>query len=589
MIRRAAPALCALGLAVVVLGPALAPGYVLQYDMVFVPRQWLLPASFGLGGQLPRAVPQDAVLGALTALLPGSFWQHLALLAIVVLGALGAVRLLRGQPALVRAAAAMLFVWSPYLAQRLMLGSWSLLLAVALLPWALQAAIDVRRGTEGAGWRLLLVVGLASLTPTGGLLAVGLAGPVALGPGCRRRVRDRVAIAMGLVALQLPWIVPSVVHPAAGASDPGGALAFALRPEGSWGALVTALGTGGVWNAEVVLPTRDLLLAPAAAVLLTVLAGAGLRPLVAILGRAAVLWLGICAVLGLAAAVLGSWSATQGLMESLVTAVPGAGLLRDGQKWLAPWLLLMSLAAPLGLQRAMRGIADRTVVTALGIGLVLLPVAVMPDLALGGLGRLRATDYPAGWAEVRTVLEREDAAPGDVAVLPWSAFRAFEWNRGRTSLDPAPRFLPRTTVVDDSLAVATPEGIVRVSGEDPRARRITAALDAGRPLVDVLPALGVSYVVVELTTPGPSVGSALDGLDPVLTTATIELYAVPGQVEPWPAPSGRQVVLVALAFLVAGLVMITTAAQTAVSSARGRRNRGRPATVPAVDESKEDT
>ena len=54
-------------LAVVVLGPALGPGYVLQYDMVFVPRQWLLPASFGLGGQLPRAVPQDAVLGVLTA------------------------------------------------------------------------------------------------------------------------------------------------------------------------------------------------------------------------------------------------------------------------------------------------------------------------------------------------------------------------------------------------------------------------------------------------------------------------------------------------------------------------------------------
>lgn len=38
MIRRTAPLLAAVLLAVLVLGPALAPGYVLQYDMVFVPR-----------------------------------------------------------------------------------------------------------------------------------------------------------------------------------------------------------------------------------------------------------------------------------------------------------------------------------------------------------------------------------------------------------------------------------------------------------------------------------------------------------------------------------------------------------------------
>ena len=208
MIRRTAPLLAAVLLAVLVLGPALAPGYVLQYDMVFVPRQWLLPASFGLGGQLPRAVPQDAVLGALTAVLPGSVWQHLALLAVVVVGALGAARLLRGQPVLARVAAALLLVWSPYVAQRLLLGSWSLLLAVALLPWALQAAVDVRAARPGAGPRLLLLVGLSSITPTGGLLALAVAGPVALRPRSRPTARNRVLLGLGLLALQLPWVVP---------------------------------------------------------------------------------------------------------------------------------------------------------------------------------------------------------------------------------------------------------------------------------------------------------------------------------------------------------------------------------------------
>jgi hypothetical protein len=575
VIRRTAPLLGALLLAVVVLGPALGPGYVLQYDMVFVPRQWLLPASFGLGGQLPRAVPQDAVLGVLTAVLPGSVWQHLALLAIVVLGALGAARLLREQPLVVRLAAALLLVWSPYVAQRLLLGSWSLLLAVALLPWALQAAVDVRSGRPHARWRLLLLVGLASITPTGGLLVVLVVGPVAVGPRSRAALRERVLLAAALVVLQLPWVVPSLLHPASAASDPAGAGVFALRSEGGWGPLLTALGTGGIWNGEVVLPSRALALAPVAAVLLAVLALLGLRPLSRVLGRAAVGWLAACAVAGLLVAVLGAWSPTRGLVEQVVSAVPGGGLLRDGQKWLAPWTLLLALAAPLGLRSALSRVQDATVAAALGVALVLLPVAVMPDLVWGGLGRMRTTDYPEGWTRTRDLLESPAAEAGDVVVLPWSAFRAFTWNRRTTSLDPAPRFLPRTTVVDDSLLVAGADGLVRVSGEDPRSEVVATALRAGRPLAEVLPGLGVRYVVVEGGTPGEVPATALAGLERLDDDSSLALWKVVGGIAPPPVPSTTSVVLVAASYLLAGLVLVTAGLGSAASS-RGRRRKPQP-------------
>src|SRR5207244_1914371 len=92
------------------------------------------------------------------------------------------------------------------------------------------------------------------------------------------------------------------------------------------------------------------------------------------------------------------------------------------------------------------------------------PVAIMPDLAWAGWGRLATVDYPADWLRVRVILAA-DQRPGDVLALPLGAFRRFDWNGRRTQLDPAPRLLPRATVIDDTLLV----GGRPVAGDDPRA------------------------------------------------------------------------------------------------------------------------
>ena len=78
-------ALAGLGLGVLVLGPGLRPGYLLAYDMVFVPAPRFSPAMLGLTGTLPRAVPSDAVVTALAHVLPADVVQKCLLLAIFVL------------------------------------------------------------------------------------------------------------------------------------------------------------------------------------------------------------------------------------------------------------------------------------------------------------------------------------------------------------------------------------------------------------------------------------------------------------------------------------------------------------------------
>ena len=56
------PALVGLGLGVLALGPGLRRGFLLSYDMVFVPRMPFSAALLGLTGGPPRAVPSDAAV-----------------------------------------------------------------------------------------------------------------------------------------------------------------------------------------------------------------------------------------------------------------------------------------------------------------------------------------------------------------------------------------------------------------------------------------------------------------------------------------------------------------------------------------------
>lgn len=538
--RALLPAIASVGLAVVVLGPALRPGYVLNADQVFVPEQDLLPWMLGVGGGLPRSVPQDAVVAVLSGPVPGWVWEKSALVAAVALLALGTARLVGGRGAGRGAAvvAALVAAWSGYAAERLLMGHWSLLLAVAALPWALAAASRARDGDRGAGAALLLWSALASLTVSGGLLVSALALPVLLWRGGSGAVRGRVVIAALVGVLQLPWLVPALLHPSAGSAGVG-ADVFAARAEGPWGLLLTLLGTGGIWNSSAVPASRTTLWGLALGLVVLAVAAVGARDVRRALGGPVAGTLAVASALGLLWAALGAWEATQPIAAWIVGTVPGGGVLRDAHKWLAPWLLLLAAATGLGAARiaaaAARRSGDALTGRAVLVAVALLPLVAMPDLAWGASGRLAAVPYPADLAAVRAVL---DASPaGDAVSLPWQPLRRFPWNLDgrRTSLDPVPRAMPRTTLVAGTLVVARGDELVAVPGDDPRAARVDAALAAGRPLAPVLAAEGIAYAVVASDLPG-----ATDDLPPgselLYSGESFSLYGLP--LPPATLPSG---------------------------------------------------
>jgi hypothetical protein len=526
------------GLAALVLAPLARPGFLLSYDMVTVPRQELVPDALGLGSALPRAVPLDAVVAVLTQVVPGELVYRAALVGILAGGAIGAAMLLPRASGTVRAVAASAYVWNAYVAERLVIGHWGLLVGYAVLPWLLRAGLAVRHGDRAALPKALALVALASVTPTGGVLAAGVLVVVVALPG-RRQLWPAVLAAAGCVVLQLPWLVPGVLTPTSSTSDPRAVEAFAAHPDSPLGLVGSVLTLGGIWNSETVPDSRSLWTAAIITIAWVGLALGGVTRLRATMGNTATVALAVLAVLGIVLSLSGAFG---GALAWAVERFPGAGLLRDGTKFLAWYSLALAPAAALGaarlaasMSRWSGGLVSATVVASTA---ALLPLAALPDLAWGVGGRLSPVQFPPSWNDVRDALQREPV--GALVVLPYQPYRSFDWNDGRTVLDPLPRYVGVETVVPDTLTV----GSRRLAGEDPRAAAVAEALDAPEPAERLLRS-GVGWVAVEHGTPGAIPAGVLEDLDPVIIGGDLDLYRVRGDPAPWQAVPPRAPVLVA--------------------------------------------
>jgi hypothetical protein len=251
------------------------------------------------------------------------------------------------------------------------------------------------------------------------------------------------------------------------------------------------------------------------------------------------------------------------VITAVVVHVPGGGLLRDGQKFLAPAALLVALAA--GHAVARLAASRRTLAYAALLGLV--PVLTLPSLAAGAGGRLGGVHYPASWLGLRDAVA--GSPPGDVAVFPWALYRRFGWDGDRVLLDPLPRLLPRRVVVNDDLPLST----VTVRGENQRAAAITAGLARGDDPVRLLRAAGIRYAVVHRGQPGAGrIEAALAGLPVRFSSDDLLLVEVPGPLGA--APPTRP--LLGLGLGLAGLA-IAGAVGMSPSGVRRRRLLRSPA------------
>jgi hypothetical protein len=535
--------------------PVTRSGYLLGHDLVFTPSQSLDLASLGVSSASPRAVPLDALVALAERVLDGAVVGRLAVIVPLVAVGVGAAALLGSRVLAARLAACSFAVWNPFVVERLALGHWALLWAYAALPWLILAILRCRGARMW--FAAALAVAVASITPTGGLIAgVTL---VAVTVGLRRGRRDVAGAAVLALVLQLPWLVPSLVTTASATSDPAAVAAFSARAEHPGGALLSLIGGGGIWDADVVPASRSGGLAWLGLLVLVMVAVFGARRLTALLGTRLVVTLAGVSFTGLLIAVLPALPGGDAVLRAAVAHVPGAGLLRDSQKWILPLVLLEALLAGAAVERLVERVRAAVwrpvfVVAALAVPLILLPDA--PAMLRPTLDPVR---YPQDWTAVAARMDGADAV-----VVPFGSYRSFSWAPQRTVLDPAPRYFRGAIVVDDRLAVSG--RLLR--GENPRARAVAAALAAGPDLPRRLARLGITWVIVERDTPGTV--PDLTGLDAVYEGSSAALYRVSGPITPQRTDS----VDVAVVLIGDGLAVLSLLVLAVAAAAAGRRTSG---------------
>ena len=511
-------------LGLLALGPGLRRGFLLSYDMVFVPREPFAAALPGLAP--PRAVPSDLTIAVASRIVPGDIAQKLVLLAIFMLGCAGVAALLDREPLLARLAGGAFYAWNPYLGERLIIGQWALLLGYAGLPLVLRAVLSPAEAPWRWTGRLCL-----SMVPAviGGFEAMAITALVLVPAALLTRSARRVAVAFAaLAAGSLPWLIPSLQHTVY--ADPAGVAAFAARADTPFGSIGSLLMLGGGWNAQTVPKGYG---GAWSALWLAVVIVALVGYLASVRNRR---WpgLGVAAAAGLLIACIGVTAAGRDLLRSVTDAWPGAAVLRDGQQFVAPLALAEAAGFGVAVAWAMRpspfGAKGRTperpvgpdrLGVALGVLALLAPVLLLPGLAWGVAGRLRPASYPAEWLAVARLIDASPAR-GDVLLLPFQTYRRPAWNHGEAVFDPWSKLLSRPVIWNDGTRV----GDVELAPDDPRARRLDGVIRGGGPLIATLAAAGVRFVLDDAD--GPGLGARLPGAVVLVSQPGLTVYQLPG-------------------------------------------------------------
>jgi hypothetical protein len=533
-------------LAVVLLGPVLGPGALLNLDLVLLDPVPVPRGVWALGPELPRRVPLWLPVAWLAPLISSELVGKALMAASIAVAFVGAYRLTRTvlaadadadadaeaaadgrrlpqADALLAAGAGVLYGAGPFLLTRLAAGHLMLAVATAVLPWALPHLLAPDRSRART---LLAALALGLTGAAGGVLAV-----IVVGVGLAvRRGRDLPAVAAAVVLAQLPWLVPGLV--VASGAGPTDAAPFATEMDGLGGVLGLVVGHG-FWQPYYQVGRQAPVAVLGAVVAVLALVGAVDLPRPSRVPAAALATIGL---VGAAA------SAVPGARDgfAVLTRLPAAGVVRESQRLLVLALVVIAPCAALGARRVGRLAGNRR---SAGAGAwrgaasasVLALALLVAGPALWGIDpRLAPVEPPPGWSDAQAVV---GAAPGTVLALPWHQYFDLRLDGTvRRVLNPAPLLLGGDVLTSSDPELGQPDRRERLDPREPTADAIVAAARAGEAVSGRLGTLGVRWVLVLHAVDwaeARGIGESDPGLRPVVRGPALDLW----EVRSWPGPT----------------------------------------------------
>ena len=512
----------------VVAGPALGGGSLLNLDLVLVPRSPLPAGMWGLGPELPRRVPLWGPLTWLSSLVDSTVVGKALMVAAMTLAFCGAWRLV-GRNGLAPWAAALIYAFSPFLATRIAVGHWLVMWTAALLPWAVPVLLaPLRSRSSTVLWCAAL--GLGGVF--GGLVAGAylLAGLVREHRELRRRRRASAGFLLAALATQLVWMVPLLI---VGSGGSGVSLASAsdfAPPLDGFGDLGRLLAGQGFWSSAFEIGHDQPVLFATAGFVLLALAIVGVSEVPVRLRVPMTVLAAVSFALGTSSAI----PVLDGLVDALTGTAVGAPF-RDTQRFFLPYVLWLGMCAGFGgLRLGRRGRAGGWRGALAGVAMAT-PLALALLLAVPSVwgfgGELRPVRFPDEWAAARDAVV---ADPGPVVSLPWFQYFSLDLARNRLTLGVVPYYFGGDVITasDPRISEGTHQEVA-----DPREPVVAAILERaqrGEHVASDLAGAGVRWIALQHDVDWRSYTGIVDdpGLSLAVSGPSLDLY----RVDAWQGP-----------------------------------------------------
>ncbi len=488
------------GLALLVLGPLLKPGYILLLDYVVGPN----PKFLINGDAALNSWPVFTLLYGVSKIIPSWLVQKLVLFGILFTAGVSMHTTVPVKSQGARYFAGTLYMINPFVFARLQAGHIGLLLAYAITPFVIGAFLkllyetDIKNGVVAGIW--LTVLAIFSLHSMFVLIVLAIG--IVVFVWNNRRDRDRlmrlgkclIAFLLVFLVLNAFWLFPFVFGSSPISSiDSRQIKDFETRPDGQYGVIFSVAGLHGFWHTQMFNLKKTVPIWPLLFLSFLAIAVYGLFLAVKEKDKtssAIILALTAVLVVPLAAGTA-SW-ATKDIWLWMFDHIPFFKGYREPQKFVALVAFSYSYLGALGIDGLGKLMKRRYFVAILAI----LAVAVYTYPMFWGLGgEIKAVEYPGSWQKANEIMQK-DPAEGKVLFLPWHLYMRFRFNHVyRVVANPADQFFERRVIQGDNLELKD----VYTTSKDPESRRVERLLvkgGKGSPIHDDLVDLGVLYIVL---------------------------------------------------------------------------------------------